>query len=119
MRCSACGDRFVGRPSCACTLPDGRKVPATCHPTVKPPGLLRSLVRHIVPVGGTVLDPFAGSGTMGEAARLEGINSILIEKEPHYTADIMARMGVEVDPPAAGKLLLQALGYREVVGDCI
>jgi hypothetical protein len=42
------------------------------HPTVKPVELLRWLVRLICPPGGTVLDPFAGSGSCGVAATLEG-----------------------------------------------
>jgi hypothetical protein len=44
----------------------------TTHATVKPLDLMRWLVRLITPPGGTVLDPFAGSGTTGEACVLEG-----------------------------------------------
>lgn len=40
------------------------------HPTVKPVALMRWLVRLVTPPGGTVLDPFAGSGTTGAAARV-------------------------------------------------
>jgi site-specific DNA-methyltransferase (adenine-specific) len=54
------------------------------HPTVKPIALMQALVRHITPPGGTVLDPFAGSGTTGEAALREGFNCILMEAEPEY-----------------------------------
>lgn len=54
------------------------------HPTVKPIALMRHLIRHICPPGGTVLDPFAGSGTTGEAARIEGFDCILMESEPEY-----------------------------------
>lgn len=54
------------------------------HPTVKPIALMQYLVRHITPPGGIVLDPFAGSGTTGEAARREGFDCILIEKDPEY-----------------------------------
>lgn len=42
------------------------------HPTVKPVRLMRWLVRLVCPPGGTVLDPFTGSGTTGIAAVLEG-----------------------------------------------
>ena len=42
------------------------------HTTVKPIDLMRYLVRLITPVGGLVVDPFAGSGTTGIAAALEG-----------------------------------------------
>ncbi len=62
------------------------------HPTVKPVSLLQWLVRLITPPGGTVLDPFAGSGTTAEAAMLEGFDAILIEKDPASVADIRHRM---------------------------
>lgn len=61
------------------------------HPTVKPIGLLRHLVRHICPPGGTVLDPFGGTGTTAEAARLEGMNAVLMEAEPEYVAFLRRR----------------------------
>jgi DNA modification methylase len=62
------------------------------HPTVKPVDLMRWLVRLVTPPGGTVLDPFAGSGTTGVACLAEGFNGILIEKEAEYQADILARL---------------------------
>lgn len=65
------------------------------HPTVKPLDLMQYLCRLVTPPGGTVLDPFAGTGSTGEAARLEGFNSILIEKEPVYIEDIRRRIGTE------------------------
>lgn len=61
------------------------------HPTVKPIKLIRYLCRLITPPGGIVLDPFAGSGTTGEAAYMEGYTSILIEREPEYQDDIAKR----------------------------
>jgi DNA modification methylase len=60
-------------------LPDG-----TVHPTVKPVALMRWLVRLLTPPGGLVLDPFAGSGTTLEAARLEGFDSMGVEAKPEY-----------------------------------
>lgn len=62
------------------------------HPTVKPIALIRWLCRLIAPPGAVILDPFAGSGTTGEAAMLEGQRSILIEREPRYCSDIGRRM---------------------------
>lgn len=62
------------------------------HPTVKPVDLMRYLVRLVTPPGGTVLDPFAGTGTTGEAAWREGMSAILIEREEEYQADIAERM---------------------------
>ena len=61
------------------------------HPTVKPIDLIRWLTRLVTPPGGTVLDPFAGSGTTGEAAMLEGFDAILIEREAEHAADIAHR----------------------------
>ena len=58
------------------------------HPTVKPVDLMRWLVRLVTPPGGLVLDPFAGSGTTGQAALAEGRRCVLIEKEAEYVEGI-------------------------------
>ncbi len=68
------------------------------HPTVKPVDLMQYLVRLVTPRGGTVLDPFGGTGTTGEAAWREGRNAILIEREPEYQADIALRMELAANP---------------------
>lgn len=70
------------------------------HPTVKPLDLMRWLVRLVTPPGGLVLDPFAGSGTTGEAARLEGMRCVLIEREPDYLPLIIQRLTKRTDPVA-------------------
>lgn len=62
------------------------------HPTVKPIDLICYLARMHTPKGGTILDPFAGSGTLGVAALAEGFSAILIEKEEEYIADIRERI---------------------------
>lgn len=62
------------------------------HPTVKPVALMRYLVRLVTREGGTVLDPFAGSGTTGVAAQAEGCHSIGIELNPDYLAIASRRM---------------------------
>lgn len=67
------------------------------HPTVKPVDLMQWLCRLVTPPGGTVLDPFAGTGTTGEAAWREGFNAVLIEREPEYLADIARRMGLAAE----------------------
>lgn len=41
------------------------------HPTVKPTTLMQYLVRLVTPKGGTVLDPFMGSGSTGKATMFE------------------------------------------------
>lgn len=62
------------------------------HPTVKPVDLMAYLIKLVTPPGGTVLDPFAGSGSTGMAAMREGFNAILIEREAEYVADIQRRL---------------------------
>lgn len=54
------------------------------HPTVKPVDLMRWLCRLITPPGGTILDPFLGSGSTGMAALDEGFRVIGIDLEAHY-----------------------------------
>jgi DNA modification methylase len=62
------------------------------HPTVKPIELMRWLCRLVTPPGGTVLDPFAGSGSTGCAAVLEGFGFIGVEREAEYVAIARARI---------------------------
>lgn len=62
------------------------------HPTVKPVDLMRYLVRLVTPRGGTVLDPFTGSGTTGMAALYEGFNFIGCEREADYIEIARARI---------------------------
>ena len=62
------------------------------HPTVKPVSLMRYLVRLVTPKDGLVLDPFAGTGTTGEACILESRNYYLIEKTKEYILDIEKRI---------------------------
>ena len=69
------------------------KTPRTnVHPTVKPVDLMRHLVRLITPSGGTVLDPFLGSGTTAIAAEMEGFGWVGIEREAEYVAIAEARL---------------------------
>ena len=62
------------------------------HPTVKPLTLMRWLCRLVTPPGGTVLEPFAGSGTTIEAALMEGFHVVAIEREDDYLPLIAARL---------------------------
>jgi site-specific DNA-methyltransferase (adenine-specific) len=62
------------------------------HPTVKPTDLMRYLCRLVTPPNGTALDPFAGSGSTGKAAVLEGFGFIGIEREAEYVAIAEARI---------------------------
>jgi len=74
-------------------------VNANNHPTVKPTALMQYLVRLVTPVGGTVLDPFMGSGSTGKACVLEGFDFIGIELDPEYFKIAKARIEYEVGKP--------------------
>ena len=65
------------------------------HPTVKPGALMRWLVQLVTPPGGTVLDPFAGTGSTGLAADQLGMNAILIEQDETYAADIARKIAAD------------------------
>jgi site-specific DNA-methyltransferase (adenine-specific) len=69
-----------------------KRARANVHPTVKPLDLMRWLVRLTTPPGGLVLDPFAGSGSTGCAAVLEGRQFIGIEREPRFLPIALARL---------------------------
>lgn len=77
------------------------RLDGTAHPTVKPIDLMRWLVRLVTPPGGTVLEPFAGSGTTAEACLLEGFDCIAIEREAEYLPLIRQRLNRRRDPVAA------------------
>jgi len=61
------------------------------HPTVKPIELMRWLARLVTPPGGTLLEPFCGSGTTLLAAEAEGFTCIASEMTPEYCDIIRAR----------------------------
>jgi site-specific DNA-methyltransferase (adenine-specific) len=67
---------------------------ANHHPTVKPIKLMRWLCRLVTPPGGTVIDPFMGSGTTGIACKVEKFNFIGIEREKEYFEIAQARLKV-------------------------
>ncbi len=62
------------------------------HPTEKPLEIMKRLVEMLTPEGGTVLDPFAGSGTTAIACKELGRNYICIEKEREYVDIIHQRL---------------------------
>jgi site-specific DNA-methyltransferase (adenine-specific) len=66
------------------------------HPTVKPTELMRNLIRLVTPLGGTVLDPFTGSGSTGKAAILEGMQFVGCELTPEYLPIIEGRINYAV-----------------------
>lgn len=92
-RCSQCGLNLQGgRAATKCPVSDEHvrelvgygELSRNHHPTVKPTDLMRYLVRLVTPPGGTVLDPFCGSGSTGKACALEQMNAILIDSEADY-----------------------------------
>ena len=62
------------------------------HPTVKPVALMRHLVKLVTPPGGTVLDPFLGSGTTAVAALLEGFSVVGCEMTEEYLPIVRGRV---------------------------
>jgi site-specific DNA-methyltransferase (adenine-specific) len=73
--------------------PYGRWSPVrNTHPTVKPTALMQWLVRLVTPPGGSVLDPFMGSGSTGVAAVLEGFDFIGCEMTDEYVPIATARI---------------------------
>jgi len=74
------------------------------HPSLKPQGFLRALVRGVLPLGeGVVLDPFAGSGSTLAAAEAVGYASIGVEKDARYFAlarSAIAKLAALPDRPA-------------------
>jgi site-specific DNA-methyltransferase (adenine-specific) len=62
------------------------------HPTVKPTQLMRYLIKLVTPAGGTVLDPFTGSGSTGKAALLDGYCFVGAELTAEYLPIIESRL---------------------------
>ena len=83
------------------------------HPTVKPIDLMRYLVRLVTPPGGTVLDPFTGSGTTGIAAGLEGFDFVGIERETEYREIAEARLKWWADKEGETAEILRRAGLVE------
>lgn len=96
-RCANCEKKFIGSPNsiCSCDNPitDNQIFKKkNNHPTVKPINLMSYLVRLITPPGGTVIDPFMGSGSGGIATLLEGFNFVGMEQDPEYFEIATARI---------------------------
>lgn len=68
------------------------------HPTQKPVGILTPLIEYSCPPDGTVLDPFAGSGSTARAAKDVGRNAIVIEQDAAYCEIARERLRQEVLP---------------------
>ena len=66
------------------------------HPTQKPLAIIAPLLRYACPIGGRVLDPFAGSGSVGVCAKQEGMDATMIEISADYCAIADARIRDDV-----------------------
>jgi site-specific DNA-methyltransferase (adenine-specific) len=89
---SKAGYRYNGRRIMRSVIPV-----ASCHgyavnETQKPEGIVRPLLEYSVPVGGLVIDPFAGSGTTLVVARQMGVRAIGIEKRESQCREIVKRL---------------------------
>lgn len=84
--CSTCGTSTLEAHLCNCTVKDwiNPETKKNHHPTVKNVVLMKYLVKMVTPVGGTVLDPFMGSGSTGKAAVMEGFNFVGVEMQKEY-----------------------------------
>jgi len=71
------------------------------HPTEKPPQLMRWCVEQAGKVS-TIVDPFAGGGSAGIAARSMGCTATLIEIEERYCEIAAKRLAQEVLPLELG-----------------
>jgi DNA modification methylase len=123
--CRQCGNRTIRsgetQPACGhndfAFVPTAQREERVSHPTVKPLALMRWLVRLVTPPGGTVLEPFAGSGTTVEACIVEGFDCIAIEKGDEYLPLIMQRIHRRRDPVAAIRQTGDELGLFELDGE--
>jgi len=71
------------------------------HPATLPVQLVRPRLVSTTPPGGTVLDPFAGAGTVGVAAIKDGFNFVGYEINPRYVALATQRLNEALRKPKA------------------
>lgn len=67
------------------------------HFATFPPDLIRPCVLAGCPAGGTVLDPFGGSGTTAQVANEHERNAVLCELNPEYIPLIEKRLGIGME----------------------
>ena len=70
------------------------------HPTQKPLEIIERMIKASCPPGGTVLDPFLGSGTTAVAAKRCGRNFVGFELNPDYCEMIEKRLASEDAEPS-------------------
>ena len=77
------------------------------HPTQKPLALIEYLVKLVTPLGGTTFDPFLGTGTLTEAARDGGFNSIGIEQDS--TWELVWRRRLKISEQLTGDVTYEVV----------
>jgi len=98
------------KPDGKSTFERSNRVPTSNHhPTVKPVDLMTYLCRLITPPGGTILDPFTGSGSTGKAAILEDFKFIGIEREAEYIEIARARID------AVNQVSISSFCFKEIL----
>jgi DNA modification methylase len=91
-------------------LPTAEEREIASHPTLKPQGFLRLMVRAVTPMGhGTILDPFMGSGSTVAACESQGLKGIGIEADRTFY-----EMAVEAIPKLAALDVPLAGSWDEV-----
>lgn len=97
------GESHLGARRKSTWVEDGRRLPTSViraknlrglaiHPTEKPVNLLRPLIEYACPPGGLVLDLFAGSGAILDAARQTGRRAVGIEADEAYAEKAARRL---------------------------
>ena len=97
-RCKACGEHAFRRDRDAHLhgAAEGDWAHLLEHPTVKPVSLLTHLCRLVVPPGGLVCDPFAGTGSLAVAALRAGRNAVLIERDAIHAETCRFRLAARI-----------------------
>jgi DNA modification methylase len=85
------GDRWLGDNSQTTVFEVDRPSRSTEHPTMKPVALIDAMLANSCPPGGTVFDPFAGSGSTLIAAHGRGARALCVELDPGYGDVILRR----------------------------
>jgi len=91
----------------------------TGHPCQFPEELVERLVSSLTTPGQAVLDPFAGSGTVGAVCNRLGRESVLIERYLDYVDIIRTRLGgsEKLHPRTVAEVVPLAPGIADLFGD--
>lgn len=85
------GDDWFGDNAQSSVLTYPKPKRSELHPTMKPVALIEHCLRNSAPPGGTVYEPFGGSGSTLLAAHKLGLRAAVIELDPTYVDVICQR----------------------------